>query len=255
MGTAHRAVQFINHNSQFFIRMKIISTQPEWGQSLVPGYCGFITRERDIVGDGIAWFERFELGLPFVHTFIIEQLAPQSLIGNPAGVQDIRPGSTNNTSAVSSINHHPLTINILEAHATTGVHRATLDQYLGQKNCQCFIRIPLGYTETIGEKIVLNARAHLGEKYAFPLIFADALSNTWFGHGLNWLTRNQWDKFLCWALSNSHQKICSQLVALALQSQFYLRLRGCLRRPADTILPKELGNDRSLWDPCIYKIS
>lgn len=222
--------------------MKIIPTQPEWGQSLAPGYCGFITRERDIVGDGIAWFERFELGVPFVHTFIIERLAPP-------------PATFSGASAVSSINHHPSTINILEAHATTGVHRATLDQYLGQKNCQCFIRIPLGYTEAIGEKIVANGLTHLGEKYDLPLIVADALSNTWFGHGLNWLTQNQWDQFLCWMLSNSHQKICSQLVALALQSQFYLRLRGCLRRPADTILPKELGNDRSLWDPCIYKIS
>ena len=91
--------------------------------------------------------------------------------------------------------------------------------------------------------------------YAFPLIVADALVNTFIGHCLNKLTLNLPDRFMCWALSNAHRKICSQLVALALQSQFYLGLRGCLRRPADTILPKELGNDPSVWDPCIYKIS
>jgi hypothetical protein len=205
--------------------MKIISAQPAWGETLAPGYCGFITREHNIVGDGIAWFERFELGLPFIHTFIIE-----------------------------SLNSQLSTISIIEAHARLGVHRATLDEYLGCPNTQCFIRIPKGWTPDIGAKIAATAATHLGEKYAFPLIVADVLSNTWLGHGINWLTRNQWDKFICWALSNAHQKICSQLVALALQSQLYLRLRGCLRRPADTIMPRELGNDNSLWDPCIYKL-
>jgi hypothetical protein len=209
--------------------MKIIPAQPSWGETLAPGYCGFITRERDIVGDGIAWFERFELGLPFVHTFVVESLA-------------------------GSLNAPLSAINIIEAHATTGVARARLDQYLGQKEVQCFIRIPKGWTPDIGAKIAASAAMHLGEKYAFSLIVADALANTWLGHGINWVTQNQWDQFICWAFSNTHKKICSQLVALALQSQFHLRLRGCLRRPADTIMPRELGNDHSLWDPCMYKL-
>lgn len=204
--------------------MKIISVPPAWGETLAPGYCGFITRERNVIGDGIAWFERFELGLPFVHTFVIESFSSSS------------------------------SCSLIEAHAQLGVHRATLEEYMGNPNTQCFIRIPKGWTPEIGEKIATAAATHLGEKYAFPLIVADALANTWLGHGINWLTGNHWDRFICWALSNAHQKICSQLVALALQSQFYLRLRGCLRRPADTIMPKELGNDNSLWDPCIYKL-
>lgn len=206
--------------------MKIIKAQPVWGSTLRPGFCGFITREHDIVGDGIAYFEHFETGIPFVHTFVVE-----------------------------SINDQPSTINIIEAHAFTGVARATLDQYLGQKNVQCFIRIPIGYTEKIGRDIVNSASAHLGERYAFSLIFADALANTMLGHCLNKLTFNLPNRFFCWALSSAHRKICSQLVALALQSQFYLRLRGCLRRPADTIMPKELGNGPQIWDPAIYKIS
>jgi len=93
-----------------------------------------------------------------------------------------------------------------------------------------------------------------GEKYAFSLIFADAVTNTLAGHWLNELTFGVPDWFLCRVLSDAHRKICSQLVALALQSQFYLRLRGCLRRPADTIMPKELGNDASIWDAVIYKM-
>jgi len=223
--------------------MKIIPAKPAWGETLAPGYCGFITREKDFVGDGIAWFERFELGLPFVHTFVVEGAA------QPAGSCDWSEGGppAANVTPVGATH-------IIEAHAGTGVARATLGQYLGQKNVQCFIRMPIGWTPDIGAKIAGAAATHLGEKYAFSLIVADALSNTWLGHGLNRFTRNNWDNFLCWVFSNAHQKICSQLVALSLQRQFYLRLRGCLRRPADTIMPKELGNDPSLWDPCIYQL-
>jgi len=205
--------------------MNILPAQPILGQNLQPGYCGFITREHDLVGDGIEYFEHFETGLPFVHTFIVEGQSSSSAI------------------------------NIIEAHAGTGVARATLDQYLGQKNCQCFIRIPAGYNGKIGGEIVSAASAHLGERYSFSLIVADAVANTVLGRCLNQLTLDLPDRFLCWALSSAHRKICSQLVALALQDQYYLRLRGCLRRPADTIMPRELGNDPSIWNPATYKIS
>ena len=211
--------------------MKIIPAKPAFGQTLQPGYCGFITREHDIVGDGIEWFERFETGIPFVHTFVVD------------GTDAATPQASN-----------PPTIPIIEAHAGPGVHRATLDEYLGQKDCQCFIRIPVGWTPAIGAEIVAAAATHLGERYGFTLIVADALANTFFGHCLNNLSLGLTDRFVCRALSNAHRKICSQLVALALQSQPCLRLRGCLRRPADTIMPRDLGNDPEIWDPCIYRI-
>jgi hypothetical protein len=231
--------------------MKIVPAKPEWGQTLQPGFCGFITREHDLVGDGIEYFEHFETGLPFVHTFIIESLGQTSNSGSTAGIPRRLGGEGKGEGEQ---------IEIIEAHAGTGVARATLNQYLdnggpGAGRCQCFIRMPLGWTPAIGQKIINAAAVHLGERYAFSLILADALANTFLGHCLNRLTFNLPDRFVCWALSNAHRKICSQLVALALQAQFYLRLRGCLRRPADTILPKELGNDPSIWDPVIYKIS
>lgn len=209
--------------------MNIIPSKPIFGETVRPGFCGFITREDDIVGDGIEWFERFETGTPFVHTFVVEA------------------ASMTQSSKAS-------TIQIIEAHAGPGVHRAPLDEYLGQKNCQCFIRIPAGWTPDIGAKIAAAAAAHIGERYGFPLIVADALANTFIGHCLNRLALGMPDRFVCRALSDAHRKICSQLVALALQSQPYLCLRGCLRRPADTILPRELGNDAEIWDPCSYRI-
>lgn len=234
--------------------MKIVLEKPEWGQALQPGYCGFITREQDFVDDGIEYFEHFETGLPFVHTFVIEGLAP------PAGIQDLKSQISNLKSSGAAADQSQIKIQnskiqIIEAHAQTGVHRATLDEYLGQKDVQCFIRMPIGRTPEIGAKTVAAAATHIGEKYGFGLIVADALANTFVGHCVNKLTLNAPDKFMCWLLDNQHAKICSQLVALALQSQFYLRLRGCLRRPADTILPKELGNDPQIWDPVIYRIN
>lgn len=216
--------------------MQIIP-QPDWRTALAPGYCGFITRRHDLVGDGIQYFERFENGLPFVHTFVIE---------------DCRSGG--NDALNSPIQNPKSAISIIEAHATTGVARATLDEYLADPTVATFVRVPLGWTPEIGRAIVAAAAAHLGERYAFPLILADALANTFLGHCLNRLTFNLPDRFVCRVLANAHQKICSQLVALALQSQPSLKQLGCLRRPADTILPKELGNDPALWEPCVYKL-
>ncbi len=233
---------------------KIIPAGPDWGAALAPGYCGFITRRDDIVGDGIEYFERFENGIPFVHTFVVEG-RDQSLVTSTLRSPAVHPpqwccgGRAEDGSAPA--------INIIEAHAGTGVARGTLNEYLGgcgANRCHCFIRIPAGYNPQIGRAIVRAAAAHIGERYAFPLILADALANTFIGHCLNRLTFNLPDRFVCWALSDAHRKICSQLVALALQSQFYLRLRGCLRRPADTIMPRELGNDPAIWEPGIYQL-
>lgn len=204
--------------------MSIIATPPLWGENLRPGFCGFITREHDFDGDGIAYFERFQTGIPFVHTFVVERGAGSSAF-------------------------------IIEAHPRLGVHRAALAEYCGGQNCQCFIRLPQGWTPDIGAQIVAAASANLGQKYGFGLILADLLANTWLGRGLDWCTHDAWDRLLCAVLDDQHKKICSQLVAVALQSQMSLRLRGCLRRSADTIMPRELGNDPSIWDPRIYKIS
>jgi hypothetical protein len=199
--------------------VSISQVKPRWKENLFPGYCGFITREWNLVGGGIDWFERFQSGFPFVHTFIIS--GPDEVI---------------------------------EAHAGTGVTRAPLSQYLGRKDCQCFIRQPIGYTEQIGQKIVDRAATHLGQKYGFGLIVADAIANTWLGHLINRCTRNIPDRFVCEFFTNKHKLICSQLVAEALQSQTYLCLRGCLRFHPDTIMPKQLGNDPQIWDPIIYRL-
>lgn len=197
----------------------IVKANPDWGITLKPGFCGFITREDDIVGDGIEYFERFITGIPFCHAFIITETG------------------------------------IIEADAGTGVHRSSIQKYLGNKNCQCFVRMPIGWTEEIGKRIVEAARQRLGEKYGYGTIFADLLANTFFGHWLNVVTRFGWDRFVCWLFSNKHKTICSQLDANALKVLPYLRVRGCLRFPAETITPKQLGNDSHVFDPIIYRIS
>lgn len=86
--------------------MKIISAKPKWGGTLQPGYCGFITRERDFVDDGIEYFEHFETGLPFVHTFVVEGLAPA------AGANDYSPSSSGQRDRARKYPLQPVTFSL-----------------------------------------------------------------------------------------------------------------------------------------------
>jgi hypothetical protein len=208
--------------------MNVVLSEPLWGETLKPGYCGFITRERDIIGDDIEWFERFDKGLPFCHAFVVARQF------YTYGIND--------------------TV-IIEAHARAGVHAAFLSEYLGDPNCQCFIRVPFGYTDEVGAEIVTEAKSHLGEKYDYGLIVADAMANTYMGHLINRLTWNIPDKLVCALFTQRHHAICSELAAEALKSQQYLSLLGCLSRPSDTIMPADLGNDDQVFQETCFKLT
>lgn len=232
----------------------VIKVNPIWGATVKPGYCGFITREKDFVGDGIEYFERFESGLPFCHAFAISD---RFVAVRDAG--------------------------LIEAHARLGVHRAQLSEYFNDPTCQCFIRIPRGFADNLrqsgaselGMRIVAGMEAQLGDKYGYGLIVADLLANTFAGHLLNKCTGNLPDRIVCRLLGNQHTRICSEAVAYALQSALKLNsaanrawptgnapafisemeLPGCLKQPADTIDPRLLGNDPEIWEPIIYRVS
>lgn len=216
----------------------VIKVDPVWGDTLKPGYCGFITRERDLIGDGIEYFERFETGLPFCHAFTVAA-PPADASGGDCGV--------------------------IEAHARLGVHRAPLAEYLNDPSCQCFIRIPRPYSAALGCLIVWGMERQLGDKYGYGLILADLLANTVAGHWINEHTRNLPDRLVCKLFTGRHHRICSQAVASALQEAWRKNqgllapspagLPGCLNQPADTIDPKRLGNDPEIWDPTIYRVS
>lgn len=217
--------------------MHIVKAEPIWGVTLKPGFCGFITRESNIVGDGIEWFERFEDGLPFCHAFAVI---------DDAGLQ-----------------LESFEVSIIEAHARTGVHRALLNEYFGDPNCQCFIRIPRGYSDGLGEGIVQGMEKQLGDKYGYGLILADLLANTELGHWVNEHTHDIPDRIVCKFFTSRHHRICSQAVACALKAAYRakfnprtdFRYRGCLAQAADTIDPKLLGNDGEVFEPVIYRVA
>jgi hypothetical protein len=209
----------------------IQKVDPVWGVTLRPGYCGFITREKDFVGDGIEWFERFEDsgGLPFCHAFAV----------------------------AAPLANNPKDATIIEAHARTGVRQAQLSEYFNDPTCQCFIRVPRGYTDALGAQIVAGMVSQLGDKYGYGLIVADLLANTFAGHVINACTGGVPDKLMRRLVDNQHTRICSEAVACALKGAMpegYL-LSGCLKQPADSIDPKLLGNDLEIWEPTIYRIA
>ena len=142
--------------------MELIATTGEWGLNLQTGFCGFITRQGSLVDDGIEYFEKFEAGIPFVHTFILEQ-----------------PGY------------------IIEA-LGSGVVKQPLSKYVGDARVQCFIRAPRFWTPAKGLQYAREADRHIGEKYGYGLIVADALANTVLGRLLNKWTGGVPDSAMTW---------------------------------------------------------
>lgn len=192
--------------------MELIATTGEWGLNLQTGFCGFITRQGSLVDDGIEYFEKFEAGIPFVHTFILEQ-----------------PGY------------------IIEA-LGSGVVKQPLSKYVGDARVQCFIRAPRFWTPAKGLQYAREADRHIGEKYGYGLIVADALANTVLGRLLNKWTGGVPDSAMTWLLDERNHIICSELVAACLQTDYVLRLKGCLRGAARSIMPKRLGNDDAVFE-------
>ena len=200
--------------------MKVTKAKPVWGETLNPGYLGFITREHDALAEGIEWFERWTAGLPFVHVFILS--GPDEVV---------------------------------EAHAG-GVRRASLAaEYFNEPDCQVFIREPRYWTPAMGASLVAEAEKHLGDHYGYGLILADMLANSFLGHSLNKFTFNLPNRAMSWLLNGRNDEICSELAALVMQTQYPLRLRGCLRQPAREITPKLLGNDELCFKTGAWRIA
>lgn len=196
--------------------MQIVEQRPVWQTNLNVGYNAFITRRKDFISAGIRWFSRWDdlPGVPPVsHAFIISG-----------------PNET------------------IEAFGN-GVGRGTLSAYLNDPNVALLIRVPSGYTEDLGQRIVAEAAKHIGDRYGYVLIAAMALTNTILGHGIDkatggWLSR----KVDGWA-DGKREEICSELVAIADAAQPELAGRGILKNPASTIKPVDLMGDAVIYQP------
>ena len=129
-----------------------------------------------------------------------------------------------------------------------GIVESDLDKYFKDPKCRIFFRRPKGWSAELGMFIVSAARRHIGDKYGYALILADALDNTLWGLAINWLTAGLLSRWLGKRLDRPHAEICSELVADALQAQPELQGIGCLKRPAWAITPQMLFEDDFVFE-------
>lgn len=204
--------------------MNIAPQKPQYPVNYAPGYIGFTIRKHDAIAFGIRWFENqwMELRgqrLPS-HTFVI--------------VDEDRT---------------------IEAFMK-GVAYGSLSDYLNDPDVALIVRRPYHWNWDRGQRIVSAACRHLGHKYGFTLIGAMALTNNLLlgGKLLKFVTRGWSERVLCKLADDKSQEICSELVALSMQEDEELKMRGILQSPANTIKPSPLMYDAMAFEPPAYAV-
>lgn len=208
--------------------MRCHSQSPVFGVNYDVGYIGFTLHSDDPVGAGIAWFERWDY---------------EGDGGTRVSASGVPPGIVVTHALVVSGPDE-----CIEAHAWSGVQRSTLSKYFNDPHCRIFFRKPRGWTRHRGLDIVTSAASHIGESYGYGLIVADMLADSFVGHWLNRRFRNLPDRIVSKVFDRAGTDVCSELCAKAMQDQFWLRYRGCLRQPARMIEPQALFIDRLVFE-------
>ena len=188
---------------------------PQYGVNYGPGWIGFIARRDSFVAEGIDWFERWDniSHVPVSHTF--------------------------------NISGSDLTVEAFE----NGVEDGSLENYLLDPDVALLVRKPVLMNPTLAAAIVNVATSHLGEPYNNRLIAAMAASNTYLGHGLNWVTGDRSERMLCWLADSARKWVCSKLVKTTLQQPAYTPLRGVMQMPAYMVKPIDLFEDLFVFEP------
>lgn len=195
----------------------IKSVPPQFADNYRRGWAGFTFHDDSFVSNGIAWFSRPDL-------------------------LDLGDRKASHTLIVSGFD------SCIEAQPK-GVVESDLAKYFNDPHCHVFFRCPVGYTEEMGDIIVDAAAAHIGDGYGYGLIVADALAGSIAGRILNKLLFNLPHRLVSGWLDGRKQEICSELVALALQSVPALARLGCLTQPARMITPVMLAFDDQVFLP------
>ena len=196
--------------------MKTESIEPRYNDNYGAGWIGFTYYDDSFISKGIAWFTRTGTKHPHVsHVLVV-------------------------TSPGECIEAQP-----------KGVVRADLAKYFDDPHCHIFFRKPTVFSRRIADQIVAAATSHLGDKYGYSLILADALAGSMLGRLVNKLTCNIPNRLVSGWLDSRKQEICSELGALCLQAVPELRGRGCLEMPACIVTPQMLAFDEQVFEPML----
>jgi len=196
--------------------MNIIQTRPVYGRNYRLGYLGFEFKTADPIAEGIAWFTRQdrESAVKVAHVFIVS--GPDECI---------------------------------EAHAGSGVIRASLEGRLADPCTIVCFKKPAGWSLDLGARIVAAAEPRIGEGYDGSLIVAHALNGSFLGRLVSHLTGDEIASKLVDLLDTQDEWICSELGAYVLNEQVEFAGVGVLSKPNASITPQELFDCDELFEP------
>lgn len=130
----------------------------------------------------------------------------------------------------------------------SGVEESSLSKYFDDPTLAIMFRKPRNWHPSMGQIIADEARTHIGHKYAYSLIVAQALAKSKLGRVLNGWFKDKPDAWVSRLLDYGDVEFCSELAAKALQAVPELRNLGILQSPARTIDVQELFGSRAVFE-------
>lgn len=179
--------------------IRSIGIAPVYGLNYNKGYIGFEGKDNSLLAKGITYVTRWEKmsDVATHHCFIVADM-----------------------------------YNCIEALADGRVRETPLETYFSP-NRSVFFRKPIGWTESIADRIVTAARNEIGKEYDFKAILVQALSGSLPGR----LLTNARVESIARILDDPNKWICSELCAHSLEMGFD---RNLFPAAHNSISPQEL---------------
>lgn len=204
----------------------IVSVKPEFGINYKNGYIGFSFTDNSFIDNGVAWFSRWEKGrssnlpdLNISHAFIV------------SGKDEC-----------------------IEALDMSGVSLSPLTKYFNDPHTHVCFRKPLGLTDEIATRMLLDASRLLGSPYDLVLVAGHIISDSFSGKLLEEITNGKSRELITWLFQTKGKYICSELCAEVLRKRPEYANKGVLAKPQYSLDPQTLFQDEIIFSPWVEDI-
>lgn len=196
----------------------IVSVKPEFGVNYKNGYIGFTFTDNSFISNGIAWFDRWEKGknsnlpdLNLSHAFIV----------------------SGRNECIEALD--------------TGVTLSPLTKFFDDPHTHICFRKPLGLTEEIADRMLLDASRLLGSPYDFILVAGHAVSDSFGGKLLEEITNGKSRDLITWLFETKGKYICSELIAEIMRKRPEYGTKGVLSHPPYSLDPQRIFQDEIVF--------
>jgi hypothetical protein len=197
--------------------MNVTEQKPQFGVNYDVGYDAFTCHPRDFLTAGIDWFERWD-----------------ALPGVPPASHALKIVGPDQT--IEALSH--------------GIVYGNLSDYLNDPMCALMVRKPIQYTPDMADRMLKEAKSHLGEKYNYMLIVMMAIGHSYLGHWIDEkFAHGNFSRWLEKLADSKRKSICSQFVARVDNEMVELRDKSVLRFPPYDITPVLLIGDPVIYEP------